>query len=169
MLSTLPTWAIIKIRQQSNVIHCADTPDGQPVTIEQLDATFAARGFSREQRLIGHQQPRLQHIGYHFVVGVNGIVTSGLARRERGPAVVGQKGAALQVCLVGSKQFTLAQWTSLRDLVGSLRHECLGLNVIGHNTLNSKTNCPGFDVAQWLNNSCSPRQKNILEESNDAG
>lgn len=77
----------------------------------------AARGFRRDPKLIGHNQPRLKHIGYHYVVYINGAVTIGRGLDEVGAHVRGHNAGSIGICMFGTDAFSAAQWSGLRYLV----------------------------------------------------
>lgn len=158
------------------VIHCSATPNGRPVTVEDIDGWHKARGFRRDPKLIGHQQPKLLHIGYHYVIYTGGAVVSGRAEREPGAHVAGRNARSLGVCMVGLDKFSLEQWKTLAGCIAALRKHHPDARVCGHRDLSPDKNgngtvekhewlktCPGFDVSAWLKAGMEPLAAQILE------
>lgn len=100
-------------------IHCSATPNGQWLTVEDIDRMHAdpKKNFRRNPALIGYNQPHLKHIGYHYVVYTTGPVTIGRGLDEVGAHVKGHNLDSLGICMPGTDAFAIAQWSSLRDLV----------------------------------------------------
>jgi N-acetylmuramoyl-L-alanine amidase len=151
------------------VIHCADTPNGRANTIEDIDDWHRQRGFTRDLSINPKHQPHLKHVGYHFVIEIDGAVRPGRPLHETGAHVEGHNHNSLGICLIGRDQYTHEQWESLRTLVQSLLHprNDLGMNltaICGHRDLNPGKTCPGFDVADWLLSGYRPKPDNVLEQ-----
>lgn len=150
------------------IIHCAATPNGRRHTAADIDRWHHDRGFHRNPRLIGWQQPNLKHIGYHFVIHVSGAVESGRGIGEVGAHARGHNHNCLGSCLIGTDQFTLGQWHSLRSQVQYLQKQLPGLKtIIGHNQVNADKACPGFDVQAWLAGGMQPLDGHILDLSSE--
>ncbi|WP_298434521.1 N-acetylmuramoyl-L-alanine amidase [Geobacter sp.] len=134
------------------VVHCADTPDGRPQTVADIDAWHRARGFHRSPRFKTAFNPSLTSIGYHYVIYVDGTVHTGRHPDEVGAHAVGHNHDSLGICLLGQSRYTAAQWDALRNLVNDLLIEHGGkqTTVCGHRDLpNVHKECPGFDVDTW--------------------
>lgn len=101
------------------VIHCSATANGGWITVEDIDAWHAARGFRRDPKLIGYNQPNLKSIGYHYVVYTAGAVTIGRGLEEVGAHVKGHNARSIGICMPGTDAFYREQWLALRDLVCS--------------------------------------------------
>lgn len=144
-------------------VHCAATPNGKRFTAANIDQWHKERGFRRDPSLIGYQQPKLLHIGYHFVIQIGGAVETGRSKREIGAHAVGHNTTSIGICMIGTDRFTAAQWASLKALVESLCKELPGIKrVRGHNEVSAKT-CPGFSVAEWLANGMQPLANHLLK------
>ena len=163
--SASPPWRAIR----RIVIHCSGSANGKPVTPAELDRWHQLRGFKRNPAHIGFNAPMLKHIGYHYVVETNGVVTACRGEREVGAHVQGSNADSLGVCVVGTDAFTAAQWKALRGLVGGLQSRLTGASVCGHRDLSPDLDgdgiverhewlktCPGFDVAAWLKGGMDP-------------
>jgi hypothetical protein len=148
------------------VIHCAATPNGKPFTAEDIDRWHAERGFKRDPKLIGYNQPNLKSIGYHYVIYTGGAVTIGRGLEEIGAHAAGHNANSIGTCLIGTDKFTLAQWASLRANIRASRKRYPGARVVGHRGLpNVSKSCPGFDVAAWLANGMEPSEEHVLDET----
>ncbi len=158
------------------VIHCSATPNGRWTTVEDIDRWHGERGFARDPRLIGYNQPRLKSIGYHFVIYTTGAVVIGRGLGEAGAHAKGHNLKSIGVCLAGTDKFSLAQWTSLRGNITGLQKQFPAARVAGHRDLSPDRNgdgiiepseylkvCPGFDVAQWLAGDMAPLADHLLE------
>jgi N-acetyl-anhydromuramyl-L-alanine amidase AmpD len=163
------------------VIHCSASPDadalfrgraGQPgflTPVDYIDQWHHARGFRRAAVMRKRFNPRQQSIGYHYVVYRNGGIATGRHMDEVGAHAAGWNQKSLGVCLVGTSEFTPAQWVSLRDLITALREKYPLARVCGHRDLSPDRNgdgeitrgewtktCPNFDVSKWLENGMEP-------------
>ena len=153
----------------SVVIHCSDTPNGRANTIEDIDDWHAQRGFRRDLSIAPKHQPHLRHVGYHYVIEVDGAVRAGRPIHESGAHVAGMNHETIGICLIGRSQYTQAQWDALRDLVKSIQSiavQSMGLTIeaiAGHRDLDDRKSCPGFEVMNWLGNHYRPLDQHILE------
>ncbi len=136
------------------VIHCSATPNGRAHTIEDIDRWHGERQppFTRDLSIAPKHQPHLKHIGYHFVIELDGAVRAGRPLIETGAHVAGRNQNTIGICLVGTDRFTHEQWQALRTLVQNLRATpelaLRQLTLSGHNQYSSKA-CPGFNVMAW--------------------
>lgn len=150
------------------ILHCAATPNGKPFTAEDIDRWHAERGFRRDPALIGHHEPKLKHIGYHYVIYLNGAVRCGRSENEVGAHCRGMNSQSLGVCLIGTDQFTPAQWETLRKHVEAIRQRFPKIVVAGHREFAAK-DCPGFEVQDWLEGAMAPLPGHVLDVSCQAG
>ncbi|MBJ7537176.1 N-acetylmuramoyl-L-alanine amidase [Marinomonas transparens] len=147
----------------SVVIHCAATPNGRAYSAEQIDQWHKERNFQRDMSISPGYSP-LQHIGYHFVIELDGTLKRGRPLEEVGAHAYGHNQASIGICMVGTDQFALAQWHTLLKLIQGLEaHLDMMLSLYGHNQLSSKI-CPGFDVPAWVKRKFRPLDKHLLEE-----
>lgn len=157
------------------VIHCSASANGQRITPADIDRWHAARGFKRDQGLIGYNSPKLLSIGYHFIIEAAGPVTVGRGEREAGAHVQGFNKFSIGICMVGTDAFNAAQWSSLKGLVTALKGRYPAAKVCGHRDLSPDQNkngvvekfewlktCPGFDVAAWLAAGMNPVPEAVL-------
>ena len=85
------------------VVHCADTPDDQPLDardIHQMHLGFGWHG-----------------IGYHRVICRDGLIQQGRPDFWMGAHVKGFNDVSLGVCLIGRSEFTNAQFTALENVL----------------------------------------------------
>jgi N-acetyl-anhydromuramyl-L-alanine amidase AmpD len=142
------------------VIHCSASPNGRPQTVQDIDAWHRARGFKRTAPVLN---PDLTSIGYHFVIYIDGSVHTGRDISEVGAHAEGHNAHSIGICLIGTDQFTMAQWTELSWLVSNLMQQYAGVTILGHRDLpNVHKLCPGFDVATWLNSNRAGLEGHVL-------
>jgi N-acetyl-anhydromuramyl-L-alanine amidase AmpD len=147
----------------SIIIHCSASPNGKHVTAADIDSWHKARGFNRHGNARTYHAPRLKHIGYHFVIQLNGVVDCGRALREVGAHAHGHNQDSIGICLIGTDKFTRPQWDSLRDCITGLRRDYPNIiDVVGHNQLTGHKACPGFSVRDWLANDKRPPTQHVL-------
>lgn len=145
------------------VVHCSATPDGQWASTLDIDGWHAESGFRRGEAWRARLNPQLGHIGYHFVIYVNGGIATGRHLGEAGAHVRGHNLGSIGICLIGTGRYTRAQWSALSALIVQLRHAYPDARVCGHRDLSPDIDgdgtvepsewlktCPGFDVAAWL-------------------
>lgn len=149
------------------VIHCSASPNGRVVGLQDIDAWHKARGFKRKLPWSQSWQPELKHIGYHGVIGINGEFWPGRHSQEVGAHTSGHNSRSLGICLIGTDNFTAAQWVTLRKIVTdfhqrfpetanpgrTLGHRDLSPDIDGDGVVEPQEwlkTCPGFVVADWL-------------------
>lgn len=164
-------------RIDSLIIHCAATPNGRWTSTLDIDYWHQQAGFRRAPQSDEARawNPRLAHIGYHWVIYTNGGLATGRHESEVGAHARGHNARSLSICLVGTDRFTPPQWDQLAQQVQHLcaRHGiALQLatagngwrGVCGHRDTGASKLCPGFSVAQWLADGLQPQAENILVE-----
>lgn len=118
-ISGLPARAVNLI-----VIHCSATQSGKPLRVEAIDAMHAQRGFARSPLAVRAFNSQLPHIGYHFFIGVDGIVYTGRHVDEVGAHAANFNARSIGICMAGGVerdgQYTTAQWDALAALVTEL-------------------------------------------------
>lgn len=118
------------------VVHCSATPSGRPISsgvagnataADVIDSWHKARGFQRGQAAIAAFNPRLQHIGYHFVIETTGEVFTGRHPDEVGAHAANFNAHSVGICMVGGIElkgrYTPAQWKALKNLVLLQAHQ----------------------------------------------
>jgi N-acetylmuramoyl-L-alanine amidase len=122
------------------IVHCTATPEGRPVTVNDVDKWHRRRGFDC--------------IGYHYLIGLNGEVWPGRNIERAGAHCTGYNGDSIGVCYVGGLAAdgktpkdtrTAAQKAALIALIGKLKKEYPGVRVHGHREFANKA-CPCFDA-----------------------
>lgn len=156
------------------VIHCADTADGVALghastrgrpaetAAQVIDRWHADRGFNRATWRL-RTRPELRHIGYHFVIEVDGEIFGGRELGEIGAHVRGSNAGSIGICLIGRERFTREQWSALKSKVLELRARWPRARILGHRDFSPDRNfdgrvtrdewlktCPGFDVTAWV-------------------
>lgn len=152
------------------VIHCSATPNGRPVTVEQIREWHLDRGF--------------QGVGYHFVITIDGMVHGTRPETTPGAHAKGYNACSLGVCMVGGTggadplnpgAYSAEQWEALRSLLWDLRVRYPDARICGHRDLSPDIDgdgqiephewiklCPSFDVAGWLGAGMVPDPKHVL-------
>ena len=144
-------------------IHCADWPNGKPLTIKEIDQWHGERDFNRAPEWMQKFNPHLRHVGYHYYIDVLGTVHTGRHLEEVGSHVKGWNTPSIGVCLSGRNRYTYAQWNALKKLVLELQEKYPFAIVQGHRDFPGVTkDCPGFHVATWLKNNMTPDPLHIL-------
>ena len=151
------------------VIHCAATPTGLWITREMIDQWHARREFNRRGAWVERWNPHLKHIGYHYVIQLDGTALTGRHEDEIGAHVAGSNAHSIGICVVGTDRFTPEQWASLALLVAELEAHYPGADVLGHRDYSPDLDgdglieswefnklCPGFDVRTWRLGSMQP-------------
>lgn len=118
------------------VIHCSASPQG--------------RGDGAEQIHRWHTQNGWDGIGYHAVILEDGTIEYGRPDFWQGVHAKGANRNSLGVCLIGYKNFTPAQFTTLKKYIKEKQreHNISTERVIGHYEVpGANKTCPNFDVA----------------------
>ena len=174
------------------IIHCSASANGQSLfvgklgdanfkkPIEVIDSWHKTRGFKRSDAFRKRQNGSLTSIGYHYLIYTSGTIVTGRHLDEIGAHVQGNNANSIGICMVGTDQFTSAQWVSLATLIKSLATLQPKARVLGHRDNSPDLNgdgqitrnewlkiCPGFDVADWLKNDMQANPKYIFKEINN--
>jgi N-acetylmuramoyl-L-alanine amidase len=167
-------------RQQTQVkeliIHCSATPNGKPFTAQDIDRWHGERGFHRDMSLFPNHRPDLKCIGYHQVIRVDGQIEDGRHFMEVGAHCAGHNTVGIGICLIGTDQFTEAQWQSLASAVKNIQNAFRFIKILGHRDTSPDKNhngvieprewtktCPGFSVADWLAGGLRPSNSHLLK------
>lgn len=120
------------------IVHCSATPEGRDVTAADIRRWHIKQGW--------------RHIGYHYIVRLDGRVEYGREVSQVGAHCVGQNVHSIGVCYIGGVNAagkpkdtrTPAQKKALTDLLGMLvrLYKC---PVYGHRDFAAK-DCPSFDA-----------------------
>ena len=129
------------------VVHCTATPEGRPVSVDEIDSWHKQRGWSQ--------------IGYHYVVQIDGTINQGRPINISGAHVKGHNKYSIGITYVGGVESergedgkwiakdtrTDAQIDSLEYLVGFLCASYPGSEVYGHRDFSTKA-CPSYDAKE---------------------
>jgi N-acetyl-anhydromuramyl-L-alanine amidase AmpD len=159
---TVPARKVVQL-----ILHCAATPDGKHFTVTNIDSWHRERGWYRRASYKKLLNPDLTSIGYHYVIYTDGSVHTGRHEAESGAHTIGQNADSLGVCLIGTRKFYAAQWTSLASVVAELEGKHPIEKIAGHNEYAAKE-CPGFKVPEWLEGGRKALDKHLLEEPKPA-
>jgi len=167
----------MKRRVDFIAVHCADTPNGKPFTIHDIDKWHQERGFSRDPVWRAKYNHSLFAVGYHYVIGVDGSITTGRHPDEIGAHVQGFNSRSIGICMIGRDKYTPRQWEALRGLYGVLRPSYKSAAWLGHRDFSPDKNgdgsitpdeymklCPGFSVKKWLEDDMIPQRSSILQQ-----
>ena len=114
------------------VVHCSATPNGDGLfsgvagrpgfktAADRIDEMHRQRGFKRSSPIAAKFNPRLQSIGYHFVIACNGAVFTGRDLSEVGAHAEGYNAASVGICMTGTSAFTRDQFAALEALLRQL-------------------------------------------------
>ena len=122
------------------IVHCTATPEGRPVTVDEITRWHIQRGFSA--------------IGYHYVVYLDGSIHEGRNINVSGAHTTGQNTNSIGVCYVGGltkdgtkpkDTRTNAQKDALEKLMITLKANYPKATIHGHCEYANKA-CPCFDA-----------------------
>ena len=131
------------------IIHCSATPEGRPVTIEEIKEWHTA------------PQPKgngWSDLGYHYIIELDGKAKVGRPLWRVGAHCKGQNRKSIGICYVGGMEAAMSkpkntlnecQEKQLISLLGMLQKQFEGATIHGHNEFSKKA-CPSFDVQEWL-------------------
>lgn len=173
------------------IIHCAATPNGKDFKAKDIDAMHAKRGFKREKQKVRNFNQGLPHIGYHYVIEVDGNIALGRHLEEIGAHVQGSNANSIGVVMIGTDKFTAKQWESLKNLMTTICNTICGqslsadktlaklkdmkISIKGHRDHSPDKNgdgkidrtewlkiCPGYSVEDWLKGGMKPIESALL-------
>jgi N-acetylmuramoyl-L-alanine amidase len=144
--------AHVRTKTDYIVIHCSATPPSMKVDVKEIDRWHRLKGWLK--------------IGYHFVITRDGVLQKGRDLDEIGAHVHNYNHKSVGICMVGGvreregwpneteppaeNNFTPEQWKVLEAIVTELHGLYPDAKIVGHRDLDSKKECPSFDVAGWL-------------------
>jgi len=144
------------------IIHHSATPNGETLTALDINELHKKCGYRRDPSILQYHAAQLRHIGYHFVIRVDGCVEACRKAIEVGQHADGHEATSLAVCVVGTDKFTDDQWLMLRKNVESLKRTYPSIKFVrGHNDVADST-CPGFSVPEWLAGGMQPLPAHVL-------
>jgi N-acetyl-anhydromuramyl-L-alanine amidase AmpD len=122
------------------IIHCSATKEGQDISAETIDEWHKARGW--------------KGIGYHYVIGLDGIIEYGRPITETGAHVKNYNKGSIGICYIGGLDSvsktakdtrTPEQIATLLELLRVLKKLHPNATIHGHNEFSAKA-CPCFDA-----------------------
>ena len=124
------------------ILHCTATPEGRPVTVQQVRQWHIQRGFV--------------DIGYHFLVGLDGTIHRGRPIEKAGAHCKGHNAHSIGICYVGGLDRqgkpkdtrTPAQKAALLSLLKELKKQYPKATIHGHREFANKA-CPCFDCSEY--------------------
>lgn len=124
------------------IIHCTATPEGRPVTVEEITEWHKNKGWKT--------------IGYHYVIDLNGMVHNGRPVEQVGAHCEGHNANSIGIVYVGGCDADMkpkdtrnySQKVAMLKLVRLLMEQYPGVSIHGHNEYAAKA-CPSFDVQKW--------------------
>ncbi len=123
------------------IVHCTATPEGRPVTVNEITRWHLERGFIT--------------IGYHYVIYLDGSIHAGRPESQAGAHTVGHNANSIGVCYVGGMDKdnrrpkdtrTPEQKAALVRLLSELKCKYPSATIHGHREFANKA-CPSFDAA----------------------
>lgn len=117
------------------ILHCSDSPDlNDNIGAAQIKEWHLERGFN--------------DIGYHFIIRRSGIIEVGRKEETIGAHTKGFNTNSLGICLVGKRNFTTEQVSSLKVLYKDIlnKHKIDFNNWHCHYEFANKT-CPNIPIA----------------------
>ena len=107
-------------------------------------------------------------MGYHYVIRTDGVLECGRSLRETGAHARGYNHSSVGICLIGYDEFTDRQWATLKSLALTLHQLLPNLREFkGHNQLTDQKTCPGFDVAEWVDDGLNPLSEHTLKQEDN--
>lgn len=128
------------------VIHCSDTIEGKPFTVDDIRSWHTApkpKGYGWND------------IGYHYVIHLDGSIHPGRPEEVEGAHVYGHNKNSIGVCYIGGKEAgtfrakdtrTPEQKESLICLLMHLLCKYPDAVIVGHRDLDPNKKCPCFDA-----------------------
>lgn len=121
------------------IVHCTATPAGLHVSADDVDRWHKARGF--------------KGIGYHYLVGTDGLIEFGRPENRIGAHCLGHNAHSIGVAYAGGLDAdgrpadtrTTLQKAALCRLLTELRRRYPGARIRGHRDFAPKA-CPCFDA-----------------------
>jgi N-acetylmuramoyl-L-alanine amidase len=128
------------------IVHCSATREGQEISAATINKWHKNRGWSG--------------IGYHFVIGLNGLIEYGRPVEKQGAHTKGHNKNSIGVCYIGGVEEdgktpkdtrTEEQKCSLEELLIVLKKLHPEAVVHGHRDFSAKA-CPSFDATEEYKN-----------------
>ncbi len=138
------------------IVHCTATPEGEDFTVDAVNASHKARGFSY---YIDPDTKQRRYIGYHYIILRDGTIVRCRPENVRGCHTANHNAESIGVCYVGGcpsrsvKNWSMqgkdtrteAQKAAIISLLKELRKRYRGAAIYGHRDFAAKA-CPSFDA-----------------------
>jgi N-acetyl-anhydromuramyl-L-alanine amidase AmpD len=126
------------------VIHCSATKPDMMIGAKEITAWHKDRGWLTN--------------GYHYVINRSARLELGRQEDAIGAGARGNNLESVHICMVGGvdaelkpdDNFTVSQYTTLRNVLILLRSRYPETTIYGHYELDNKKACPSFDVDRFL-------------------
>tara|TARA_R110000744_G_scaffold203446_3_gene322337 strand:+ start:41607 stop:42032 length:426 start_codon:yes stop_codon:yes gene_type:complete len=133
------------------IVHCSATREGQEISAATINKWHKKRGWAG--------------IGYHYVIGLNGLIEYGRPVEKQGAHVKGFNKSSIGICYIGGVEAqrdskgkwpakdtrTEAQKCSLEELLIVLKKLHPEAVIHGHRDFSAKA-CPSFDATEEYKN-----------------
>lgn len=132
------------------IIHCSATTEGSSFTAADINEWHRQQGFGAAYN------GRTYHIGYHYVIRLDGTVEEGRPENLAGAHCRGHNAHSIGICYIGGlapdgqtprDTRTPAQRKSLLHLLQELRKRYPKAKIHGHRDYAAKA-CPSFDATK---------------------
>lgn len=132
------------------IVHCSATAEGKDFKAADIDRWHKERGFGAVYN------GKTYHIGYHYVIDIDGLVETGRPEELTGAHCKGHNSHSIGVCYIGGLATdgktakdtrTLAQKDALVNLLMHLKHKYPSASIHGHRDYAAKA-CPSFDATE---------------------
>lgn len=132
------------------IVHCSATREKKSFKAADIDRWHKERGFGAKCN------GKTYHIGYHYVIDLDGTVETGRPEELTGAHCKGHNAHSIGVCYIGGLDTdgktakdtrTLAQKDALVNLLMHLRHKYPTASLHGHRDFAAKA-CPSFDATE---------------------
>ena len=99
-----------------------------------------------------------EDVGYHYVITRSGTIEPARPENMMGAHAVKANHRSIGICLIGGfddegnweNNFTSEQFVTLKALILNLKNKYSIEWIIGHNEIESRKDCPSFNVKEWL-------------------
>jgi len=127
------------------VIHCSATPAEMDIGVEKI----------REWHV---KDNGWDDVGYHHIITRSGTIEPARPEEMQGAHAPKVNDRSVAICMIGgsdknggwSNNFTEDQWVSLKALLLNLIKKYKIFKIIGHYQVDSKKECPSFNVPEYL-------------------
>ncbi len=138
------------------IVHCSATNEGEDFSIADIDRWHKIDGYKRKY---APKDAKYKHVGYHYVVNLDGTIDEGRTLEEAGAHTEGYNSHSIGICYVGGHAKdgkpkdtrTKAQKEALIDLLRRLVCKYPTATIHGHREFSNKA-CPCFDAKEEYRN-----------------